>query len=60
MKNRSRAHILIVEDTEENIDILMETLADDFSISVALNGLMALGNTFRFYLLIKKATEKNT
>ena len=42
MKNRNRAHILIVEDTEENIDILMETLADDFSISVALNGLMAL------------------
>lgn len=42
MKKRSRAHILIVEDTEENIDILMETLADDFSISVALNGLMAL------------------
>lgn len=42
MKNRSRAHILIVEDTEENIDILMETLADDFSISVALDGLMAL------------------
>lgn len=42
MKNQSLAHILIVEDTEENIDILMETLADDFSISVALNGLMAL------------------
>lgn len=37
-----KAHILIVEDIEENIDILLETLTDEFSVSVAMDGKMAL------------------
>lgn len=37
-----QAHILLVEDTEENIDVLIETLRDEFTISVAVNGKIAL------------------
>lgn len=38
----SKAHILIVEDLEENIDVLTAALEDEFEISVALNGKLAL------------------
>lgn len=37
-----KAHILIVEDLEENIDVLTAALEDEFEISVALNGKLAL------------------
>ena len=34
--------ILVVDDTETNIDILVETLGDDYDVSVALDGAGAL------------------
>ncbi len=37
-----KAHILIVEDLEENIDVLSASLEDEFIISVAVNGQLAL------------------
>jgi len=37
-----QARILIVDDTPENIHILMETLKDDYLITVAINGEKAL------------------
>ncbi len=37
-----KAHILIVEDLEENIDVLSASLEDEFDISVAFNGQAAL------------------
>ncbi len=38
----SGASILVVDDTEANVDILVETLADDYEVSVALDGPSAL------------------
>ncbi|MFA7230047.1 MAG: response regulator [Victivallaceae bacterium] len=38
----TKAKILIVEDTETNIDILMETLSEEYELSVAINGEKAL------------------
>ena len=34
--------IMVVDDTEANIDILVETLADDYKVSVAMDGESAL------------------
>lgn len=34
--------VLLVDDTETNIDILMETLGDDYDVSVAMDGESAL------------------
>ena len=42
MKEISECTILIVDDTEENIDILLEALSDDYGISVAMDGETAL------------------
>jgi len=42
MNDYSPSKILIVEDAEANIDILMETLGDDYEISVATDGETAL------------------
>jgi len=39
---QSRANILIVDDTETNIDILVELLSDSYEIAVALDGESAL------------------
>lgn len=36
------ATILVVEDVDANIDILLDTFGDDYSVSVALNGHSAL------------------
>ena len=36
------AKIFVVDDTETNIDILLETLGDTYDVSVALDGLTAL------------------
>lgn len=44
MKELSEYKVLIVDDTEENIDILVETLGDDYDISVAMDGETALEN----------------
>nr|WP_321403535.1 two-component system response regulator [uncultured Desulfobacter sp.] len=44
MKDNSQRAILVVDDTETNIDILMETLGDDYDIRVALDGESALEN----------------
>lgn len=38
----SHCTILVVDDTESNIDILVEALGDDFEISVAMDGASAL------------------
>jgi putative two-component system response regulator len=38
--------ILIVDDTEANIDLLLEVLSDDFDVSVALDGESALEIAF--------------
>lgn len=42
MKKLSECTVLIVDDTEENLDILVETLADDYEVSVAMDGENAL------------------
>ncbi len=34
--------VLIVDDIEENVDVLVSLLEDDYDISVALNGVAAL------------------
>lgn len=44
MKKISECMVLIVDDTEANIDILVETLGDDYEISVAMDGESALEN----------------
>lgn len=40
MKTKNK--ILIVDDTEENIDVLVATLEDDYELSVAMDGLTAI------------------
>ncbi len=42
MLNLSGAKILVVDDTEANIDILVDTLGDMYDLSVAMNGQIAL------------------
>ncbi len=42
MKNLSDCTILIVDDTEENIDILVDALGDDYELIVATDGTSAL------------------
>lgn len=42
MKKSSECTVLIVDDTEENLDILVEALADDYEVSVAMEGESAL------------------
>lgn len=42
MREEKRQTVLIVDDTEENIDILLETLDSDYEVRVALNGVEAL------------------
>ncbi len=42
MSQFSNMRIMVVDDTEANIDILVETLADDYKVSVAMDGESAL------------------
>jgi class 3 adenylate cyclase/CheY-like chemotaxis protein len=42
MEEISKSSVLIVDDTEANVDILVETLGDDYDIAVALDGETAL------------------
>lgn len=42
MKKLSECTVLIVDDTEENLDILVEALADNYEVSVAMDGETAL------------------
>lgn len=42
MKDLSECTILIVDDTETNIDILLDTLGEDYDIAVAMDGESAL------------------
>lgn len=42
MKELQKSTILIVDDTETNIDILVDALEDDYEISVAMDGESAL------------------
>lgn len=44
MKKLSECTVLIVDDTEENLDILVEALSDDYGISVAMDGETAIEN----------------
>lgn len=42
MKSLSECKVLIVDDTEENIDILIEALGNEYDIAVAMDGETAL------------------
>jgi CheY-like chemotaxis protein len=42
MTNLSNAKIIIVDDTEENIDLLVDVLEDDYKLNVAMDGTSAL------------------
>jgi len=42
MNDLSECTVLIVDDTETNIDILVDTLGDDYDIAVAMDGEGAL------------------
>lgn len=42
MKELSECIVLIVEDTEINVDILVDSLGDDYDVRVALDGESAL------------------
>lgn len=42
MKSISECTVLIVDDTEANIDILVEALGDDYELSVAMDGESAI------------------
>lgn len=42
MENAIKPNILVVDDTETNIDILVETLGDDYDVSVAMDGMSAI------------------
>ncbi|MBF0230774.1 MAG: response regulator [Desulfamplus sp.] len=42
MNDVKQCSILVVDDTEENIDILSDLLDDDYNVSVAMNGKDAL------------------
>jgi putative two-component system response regulator len=42
MKDLSECIVLIVDDTEANIDILVDALADEYDVAVAMDGLSAL------------------
>ncbi len=42
MKSINDATILVVDDTEANVDILLEALGQDYDVSVAINGELAL------------------
>lgn len=45
MKSLSQCKILIVDDTKTNIDVLVQTLKDDYKLGVALNGTKAIEYT---------------
>jgi hypothetical protein len=38
MRNSTKKNILIVDDTEANIDVLVDTLADEYEVSVSMDG----------------------
>ena len=38
MKELSNCTVLVVDDTEANIDILVETLDSEYEVSVAMDG----------------------
>ena len=42
MKKLSECTVLVVDDTEANIDLMVETLGDDYDVSVAIDGETAL------------------
>lgn len=42
MSSSSNMRVLVVDDTESNVDILVDTLADDYRVSVAMDGESAL------------------
>lgn len=42
LTNAEKPLVLIVDDTESNIDLLVDVLGDDYELSVAMNGQEAL------------------
>src|SRR5580704_6640305 len=42
MKDLSESRVLVVDDTETNIDVLVQTLGGEYNLSVALDGESAL------------------
>jgi sigma-B regulation protein RsbU (phosphoserine phosphatase) len=47
MSDLSTMRVLVVDDTAANLDILVETLGDDYKVIVATDGASALGNIQR-------------
>lgn len=47
MKNLSDCRVLLVDDAKANLDILVEGLKNDYKLSLALNGAMALQSAAR-------------
>ncbi|MCP4675037.1 MAG: response regulator [Deltaproteobacteria bacterium] len=41
-RNQKNGHVLVVDDTKENVDILVKMLSDEFDVSVAMDGHEAL------------------
>ncbi len=46
MGSSDKPKVLIVDDTPENIQVLMETLKDEYKIVAAINGRKALSTPF--------------
>ena len=38
MSGEYRRTVLVVDDTEANVDILVEALSDDYDVAVAMDG----------------------
>ncbi len=47
MQDLSECRVLIVDDSKTNVDVLAQTLRDDYKLSVALDGVSALQNIER-------------
>jgi putative two-component system response regulator len=47
MRSNSKQRLLVVDDTETNIDILVDMLGDEFRVSVAMDGESALEDAER-------------
>ncbi len=42
--NVNKQTVLVVDDTPENIDVLVNTLKDDYHVKAAINGHMAINH----------------
>ena len=54
MKDLSESRVLVVDDTEANIDVLVQTLRGEYRLSVAIDGESALEMLRRHYPAAKR------